>query len=298
MNLKGVSFVLGGVLATTTLAVGADISGSVVFQSELTGPASLTVVDAAQNKFEAKLTQNGEFMLTGIAPGDVAVTIKVGRQVFDIPRMRVESGRNDVTLYYPQTMDLEARSKGAETTYTRGSQLLQAGEYAEAISQLTLSLTFDTAQSPTWGAMALCYVGLGRLEDAVFCGRMAVRFDPEESSYWNNLGSTYYRMKRFEDAVAMYERAAALNASGAGLYFSNAAAAYYALNRNSEAIEAYEKATRVEGCPPGSWFHLGSLLARTGQIARAASALREYLAKQPTGQYAESAKRLLSQLER
>jgi tetratricopeptide (TPR) repeat protein len=298
MKLKGVSFVLGGVLATTALAVGADISGSVIFQTELAGAASLTVVDSAQNKFEVKLAQSGEFLLTGVATGDAAVSIKVGRQIFEIPRMRVEAGKNEVILYYPQTMDLEARSKGAEATYSRGSQLLQAGEYAEAISQLTLSLTFDTAQSPTWGAMALCYVGLGRLDDAVFCGQMAIRFDPEESSYWNNLGSTYYRMKRFEEAIAMYERAASLNAAGAGLYFSNAAAAYYALNRTSEAIAAYEKATRVEGCPPGSWFHLGSLLARTGENAKAAVALKEYLAKQPTGQFSESAKRLLSQIER
>ncbi len=293
MKNKGFFTLASLTYTLTSSALAADINGTIIFSTDIGKSASIVLLDAANTKHEAKLAQEGGFAFNRVAVGDSSITIKVGRQVFEIPRMWIDEGTNEITLYYPTDMTPDVRAAGAEAGHRRGSQLLQAGEYAEAISQLTLALTHDTAQSPTWGSMALCYVGLGRLEDAVFCGKMAIRFDPTESSYWNNLGSTYYRMRRFSEAVTLYERAADLNPAGSGLYYSNAGAAHFAMDNTAAAISAYEKAVKAEGCPPGSWFHLGSLLARTGENAPAASALREYLSRQPTGQYAESAKRML-----
>lgn len=293
MKSKGAVILAAVALAGSALASTARLRGQVVFPNQTADGVTLTILDASGNKFVANLAATGEFDIGGVSSGQAAVSIRRGRQVFDIPRIQLHDGVNDVTLYFPSDLSLEARSDGAMEGYRQGIALLERGEYARAVDTLTEALRHDTAQAATWGALALAHIGANRLEDAVFCSKMASRFDPDEASFVNNLGGAYYRMRRYDEAAQMYERAASINPVGSGLYLSNAGSAYFAMGNLPRAVSAYERATQVSGCPNNTFFYLGYLLFRTGETERAAQALREYMSRDPNGTYVGSARRMM-----
>jgi len=237
------------------------------------------------------------FEFTGVTPGTYRIRIKKEKEEFVIPNIFIEEGKNEIDLYYPPGLNTEERTTGLKKAFEAGQKALNEGDYDEAANHFRNALAWDTAQAPLWASFALTLVGAKKYDEALHAWKMAIRFDPEEASYWNNYGSTLFRMGRYEEAPPYFVKAAELNPDGKGIFLSNAGAAWLALGRENEAISAYEKAVDDPNVLPETFYHLGSLLFKTGRKKEASKHLKKYLETAPNGIHSTSAERLLRQIE-
>jgi tetratricopeptide (TPR) repeat protein len=301
-----------------------------------------------------KTNNKGEYFSLGIDPGKYNVAlIKDGKQLYNFQNFPV--GLEEVTLDFdlqkeqakqaagagmsPEELkkheeEIAKQQKESNTVKALNEKLAaakassDAGNFDDAIAQLTQATQMDPSRDLIWFKLAEAYRNSAlkqtdndekkkRMEQAVEDDQKAIdikkaAYDaattkkPEDAktlaAYYNNLGDAAGRAGKVDDAVKAYDSAAAINPEGAAGYYFNQGAVLVNAGRNDDAIVAFDKSIAADPNRADSYYQKGvSLLGKaktdaSGKVIPApgtAEAFNKYLQLEPTGPYAEPAKSML-----
>jgi tetratricopeptide (TPR) repeat protein len=210
------------------------------------------------------------------------------------------------------------------------STAAKAGDYDTAIGILTEATNIDATRDVLWAQLADAYRGSAlkqtdpaektrRLQEAITDYQKAVdikqkaidastKKDPQDTqrlaAYYNNLGEACGKAGKVDDAVKAYNQAAQLNPEGAAGYYYNEGAVLTNSGKVDDAIAAFDKCIAADPNRADAYYQKGvnmigkATLQGDKMVAPqgTAEAFQKYLELQPTGQYADVAKQMLTSI--
>jgi tetratricopeptide (TPR) repeat protein len=207
---------------------------------------------------------------------------------------------------------------------------MKAGDFDSAVTTLTDATQMDATRDVLWALLGDAYRGSAlkqtdsaekskRLLEAVDDYQKAIdikqkaietgtKKDPDDAKrlaeYYNHLGDVAARSGKLEEGVKAYNQAAQLYPEGAASYYYNAGAVLTNAGKIDDAIAAFDKCIAVDPTKADAYYQKGVNLIGKATLqgdkmvapAGTAEAFNKYLELQPTGQYADVAKQMLSSI--
>ena len=133
------------------------------------------------------------------------------------------------------------------------------------------------------------------VELAVEAYRKALELNPAAAGALVNLGTIYFRQKNFVEAEKHYVQAVVAD-PGYPLAEFNLGNLYDEQGRVKDAAEHYNRALELNSSYADAHFNLALLAERSGEPLKAVSHWKTYLKLDPTGNWAEIARRQLDRL--
>lgn len=185
--------------------------------------------------------------------------------------------------------------------------------YSAAVEGFNKAGELSPKEFAVWANMATAYEGLAKTKtgpdaDAALgkAGEAyvkALEIKPDDAGVHNNYGLLLVKLKKLDDAKSEIVKAATLDPTGAGKYYFNLGAIMVNTGQNDAALDAFQKAVAADPNYANAWYYIGNVLSnkltmdKDGKAVAPAGmqeALEKYLTLQPTGQFAEAAKGLLT----
>jgi tetratricopeptide (TPR) repeat protein len=101
----------------------------------------------------------------------------------------------------------QGKTTGADDLLESGSAHLEAGEYAEAISELEAVVETDPGNSEAHFFLGQAYNRTGDLSKAVDEFNTVLALDPDNAAAYHNLGATYFQLGEPNRAIAALQTA-------------------------------------------------------------------------------------------
>jgi Tfp pilus assembly protein PilF len=206
-----------------------------------------------------------------------------------------------------------AKNKALQDAFNTGMTALNAKEFPAAVESLNKAAELSPKEFAVWANLASAYEGMAKTKtgadadaDLAKAGESyakALEIKPDDAGVHNNYGLLFVKMKKLEEAKAEIVKAATLDPPGAGKYYFNLGAIMVNSGQNDAALDAFQKAVAADPNYANAWYYIGNVLSgkmtmdKDGKPIPPAGmqeALEKYLALQPTGQFADAAKGLLS----
>jgi tetratricopeptide (TPR) repeat protein len=208
------------------------------------------------------------------------------------------------------------RNKALNDAFNAGMAAKQARQWEVAIENFQKAAEIDPQQHVVWANLAESYMNLAdtkrgpEQEDAIAKSLEAwekvVSMMPNDPAYHNNYGLALAKAKKFAEATAELEKAAAIDPAGAGKYYYNLGAVLVNTGQLEEAGQAFKKAIEADPNYAPAQYQYGVYLVSKatttpdGQVVPppgTKEAFEKYLALEPNGPFAESAKGMLQTLQ-
>jgi tetratricopeptide (TPR) repeat protein len=208
------------------------------------------------------------------------------------------------------------KNKELNDSFNAGLSAMQAKDYDTAITNLTKASELDPKQVAVWAQLADAYVGsaskkTGPEFDATMAKGIesygkALELNPADAATHNNFALALAKAKKFPEMQAELQKAAELDPSKAGQYYYNLGALLVNAGQAEPAGAAFKKAIELDPNHADSYYQYGVYLvgkasfATDGKvipIAGTVEAFQKYLQLAPTGQFAESAKGMLTSMD-
>ncbi len=125
--------------------------------------------------------------------------------------------------------------------------------------------------------------------------KLAIGSDPEKTSGYKALGYFYINQKKFDKAVAQFKKYVELEPKNPDAYDSYGDA-LFAQEKYDEAIEKYNTALWLDKTFSSSIYQLGACYEKKGLRSKAVETYQWYLSVEPSGRYAESARKKIKEL--
>jgi Tfp pilus assembly protein PilF len=206
-----------------------------------------------------------------------------------------------------------AKNKALQDAFNTGMTALNAKDFPAAVEGLNKASELSPKEFAVWANMATAYEGLAKTktgdEATVALGKAgeayskALEIKPEDAGVHNNYGLLLVKTKKIDEAKAEIVKAATLDPPGAGKYYFNLGAIMVNNGQNEAALDAFQKAVAADPNYANAWYYIGNVLSGKMTMDKDGKpvppegmvpALEKYLALQPTGQFADAAKGLLS----
>ncbi len=282
-------------------------------------------------KYKITLINNGQplFNLT-----NVPVTTEKQENVFDIDlqkeRAMAASGassnggkgqpKGQPQISEEEKKKIEAQQKEQMTVKTLNEKLAQAaqaqtaGNYDQGIQILTQATQMDPTRDLLWAKLGDAYRLAGTKQtdraqqtqdytQAADAYQKAVQLKPS-AEYYNNLGDALGKAGKSDEAIKAYNTAAQMDPTKAGLYYFNLGAVLTNSGKIDDAIQAFDKAIAADPTRADAYYWKGVNLLGKAKLEGnkmvaplgTAEAFNKYLELQPTGQFAEPAKQMLTSM--
>jgi tetratricopeptide (TPR) repeat protein len=267
--------------------------------------------DGINRKYEVKTNKRGEFIQIGLAPGNYKITASFeGLGEMSQP-IRVRLGdpmKLEFKLGASAGMTKEDAAKAAtlKAVFEEGVALSKDGKYDEAIAK------FTDASGMVPGCYD-CFYNIGfnhsqkkeyDLAEAAFLKAIEMKANYVEA--YNGLATVYNAQKKFDKALEASEKAAALaGAAGPGAGSGGGVDAEYnqgviAWNAGKipEAAEHFQKVIFIKPDHADAHYQLGMAFVNQNKLAEAVPMFEKYLQLAPDGQFAATAKGVLSSIKK
>jgi tetratricopeptide (TPR) repeat protein len=273
-------------------------------------------LDGGSRRFEVKTNKKGEYIQIGLQPGDYNVTAKKG-DLTDLQQKHIgldmvelnftlKPGSAAAGMSDEEREKANARATAVNTAFKEGVTLSNDGKYDEAIAKFNEVV----AEVPK---CVECYTNIGAMygmkkdygpaEEAY---KKAIELDPNSAEAYRGLSNIYNAQKKFDQAAeasaqAMKLDSAAGGAAGGG---GNANALFnqgvilWNAGKIADAKEQFTQAVKIDPSLAEAHYWLGMANLNEGKLPEAATSFEEYLKLAPTGQYADQAKGVLSQIKK
>jgi Flp pilus assembly protein TadD len=185
-----------------------------------------------------------------------------------------------------------AKADPAIEAYNVGAGLSNSGDSAGAMAKFEEAVTLKPDLTAGWMALAKVAVKEKRYQRAVEAAKKALEIDDEDGDMWTALYTSYVALGDKANA-AIAEKKLPANASK----LFNDAARLINEGKDNEAQASLERAVAVDEKFAVAWYELGMVHVRAGRSAEAKEALSKYLALEPNGKDAPTAKEMLSYLK-
>jgi len=208
------------------------------------------------------------------------------------------------------------KNKELNDAFTAGLAANQAKDYDTAITNLVKASELDPKQVAVWAQLADSYVGsASKKTGAEFDATMAkgieaynkaIELNPADAATHNNFALALAKAKKFPEMQAELQKAAELDPPKAGQYYYNLGALLVNAGQSEPAGAAFKKAIELDPNHADSYYQYGVYLVGKASFAAdgkvtpipgTAEAFQKYLQLAPTGQFAESAKGMLSSMD-
>jgi tetratricopeptide (TPR) repeat protein len=208
------------------------------------------------------------------------------------------------------------KNKELNDAFSAGLAAVQAKDYDTAITNLTKASELDPKQVAVWAQLADAYVGAaGKKTGPEFDATMAkgieafgkaLELNPADAATHNNFALALAKAKKFPEMQAELQKAAELDPPKAGQYYYNLGALLVNAGQAEPAGAAFKKAIELDPNHADSYYQYGVYLVGKASFAAdgkvtpvpgTVDAFQKYLQLAPTGQFADSAKGMLSSMD-
>jgi tetratricopeptide (TPR) repeat protein len=167
---------------------------------------------------------------------------------------------------FARALEIDTRFGGA--WYNRGSAFSSLGRHEEALTCYTQALDIDPQLFDAWERKAHALALLGRHEEAVTCFTKALELAPQSIGCWNNKGKTLEALGRLDEAIPCFTKALDIDPSRAVIW-DNKGVALRGLGQHQEALACASRALEIEPGNPYFWSNKGAALRELGQLEEA-----------------------------
>jgi tetratricopeptide (TPR) repeat protein len=318
------AFVLGLVAtAAPGYAQTGQIKGKIVDASgkPIEG-ASVTIEgsDSGGRKFTVKTNKNGEYIQIGLQPGQYKVTATKDAMTQTLEqRISLDMAEVNFTLRPgaaggggnispEERKKAEAKNAAIKTAFDEGVTLSNAGKNDEAIAKFTEVAGMLPKCAECYANIGANYANKKDWAQAETAYKKAIEQDPNSADAFNGLANVYNAQKKFDQAAEASAQAMKLSsAPGAGGAAGGGASASALFNQGvilwnagkiADAKKQFEDAVKLDPKLADAHYWLGMANLNEGKMPDAAGHFDEYLKLAPTGQYAEQAKGILTQIKK
>jgi tetratricopeptide (TPR) repeat protein len=200
-------------------------------------------------------------------------------------------------------------------SFNAGMEAMTAGKFEEAVAAFTKAAESDPAQVAVWSQLGEANSKLAKgktgaefdaaIGKAVEAYAKAIELKPDDPGTHNNYALVLASAKKYPEMQAEFKKAAELDPTNGGKYYYNLGALLINSGKNDEAGEAFKKAIEITPNFADAYFQYGVMLVSKAQIgadgkvtpvAGTVEAFNKYLELAPNGQFAQSAKDMLTTL--
>jgi len=277
----------------------------------------------ASGKYKVTLLQDGKeiYSLNG-----VPVSLQQDENTIDID-LKKEAGAPQQGLSEEQKKAMQEQQEKAQKEATNVKSLndklagaraaMQANNFDQAAQLMTEASQIDPTRDLIWFTLGDAYRGKAKsvektdrpaakesYDQAITAYEKAISLKPT-AAYYNNIAEVYGKAGRMDDAIKAYNQAATLDPPGAGMYYFNLGAVLTNSGRVDDAIEAFKKTVVADPTKADAYYWMGvnlvgkATLDKSGKVIPVdgtADAFNKYLELQPTGNYAQAAKDMLTSI--
>jgi TolA-binding protein len=262
--------------------------------------------DGMNRRFKVKTNKKGEFMQIGLPPGQWAVSATKQGVGTATQETRVSIGDTatvDLTLSNAAARSKEEQEKVAaqRKVFDEGVAASQAGNHDVAIAKFTEALGADAGCYACHFNIGLAYTAKKDFAKAEESFLSASKANPDSPEPYNQLASLYNQQKQFEKAAAMATEAGKRGGGAGGgspESLFNQGVVLWNASKVAEAKAQFEAAVKAKPDYADAHYWIGMATLNQGNMADAAKSFEQYLKYAPSGQYAEQAKGILSQIKK
>ncbi len=207
-------------------------------------------------------------------------------------------------------------NKELNDAFSAGMAAVQAKDFDAAVVSFAKASELDPKQVAVWAQLADAYVSAAAkktgpefdaaMGKGIEAYGKALELNPGDAATHNNYALALGKAKKFPEMQAELKKAAELDPTKAGQYYYNLGAMLVNAGQSEPAGEAFKKAIELDPNHADSYYQLGVYLVskasfaadgKVTPVAGTVEAFQKYLSLAPTGQFAESAKGMLSSMD-
>ncbi len=205
--------------------------------------------------------------------------------------------------------------KELNDAFNAGMDAAKANDWPRAVESFTKASTLDPTQIAVWSQLAEAYIKLSGtktgadadadLQKGLEAYQKALELKPDDAATHNNYALALAKAKKYPEMQAELKKAADLDPTNGGKYYYNLGAVLVNTGQNDAAADAFKHAYELTPTYADAYYQYGVMLVSKAQIAAdgkvtpapgTVEALQKYLELAPTGQFAQSAKDMLTTL--
>jgi tetratricopeptide (TPR) repeat protein len=225
------------------------------------------------------------FSAPGYAPYEETMKLKLGEpNIRDIELRKLGEAA-------PGTAPVDIKDPAVDA-YNEGAVLANAGDTAGAIAKFEQAVAAKPDLTAGWMALAKSAVKAKQWDKAIDAAKKALEVDDEDGGMWQALFQAY-TAKGDKANAAIAEKKLPANAST----LFNQAARLINEGKDAEAEKALKQAVSVDEKFAVAWYELGMVYVRTSKNAEARDAFTKYLALDPNGKDASTAKEMMNYIK-
>jgi tetratricopeptide (TPR) repeat protein len=147
-------------------------------------------------------------------------------------------------LTLPAQGRAQAGNNAAVEAYNRGTDLLNARRYREAIPHFDEAIRLNPRYAQAYHNRGVAYRNLGQHQRAIQDYDQAIRLNPRYAEAYNNRGLAYENLGQHQRAIQDYDEAIRINSRLVEPYH-NRGTAYHSLGQYQRAIQDYDQAIAI-----------------------------------------------------
>jgi tetratricopeptide (TPR) repeat protein len=317
------AFVLGlAVIAVPSYAQTGQVKGKVVDASGKPIEGAVVTIegsDSGGRKFTVKTNKNGDYIQIGLQPGQYKITAvkdqltqssdkRIGLDMVEV-NFALKPGGNAGNMSDEDRKKAAAKTAAIKTAFDEGVTLSNAGKNDEAIAKFNEVLGQVPKCVECYSNIGANYAQKKDWTQAEASYKKAIELDPNSADAYNGLANVYNAQKKFDQAAeasaqAMKLASAAGAAGGAAGGGASASAMFnqgvilWNAGKIADAKKQFEDAVKADPKLADAHYWLGMANLNEGKMPDAATHFDDYLKLAPTGQYAEQAKGILTQIKK
>ena len=293
----------GQVKGRVTDAKGQPVEGAVI---------TIEATDGMGRAFKLKTNRRGEYIQIGLQPGQYKISAQKDN-LSDSRQQRISLDVAEVNLTLTpgggggeasadERKKAEARIAAVKANFEAGVQASNAGNFDEAIAKFNAVLAEAPKCVECYTNIAAVHMRKKEYDQAEAVYKKAIEIDPSSYQAYSGLANLYNTQKKFDQAAEASAQAQKLGAAAPGgasasSVFNQGVIAWNA-SKIADAKKAFEEAVKLDPKLADAHYWLGMANLNEGKMPDAAKSFEEYLKLAPTGQYAEQAKGILTQIKK
>ena len=222
----------------------------------------------------------------GYAPYEETMKLKLGEP--NLRDIELQSAAAAASVNVP----MDAKGDPAVEAYNEGATLANSGDLKGAIAKFEAALAAKPDLTAAWMALAKISAKDSQWQKAIDAAKKGLEIDDEDAGMWTVLYQAYTALGDKANALVAEKK---LPANATALF--NQAARLINEGKDADAEKVLKQAVGVDDQYAIAWYELGMVYVRTGKNADAREAFNKYLALEPNGKDAATAKEMLNYIK-
>lgn len=311
-------------IAVPASAQSGQVKGKVVdAKGQPVEGAKITIANTEMSgrKLETKTNKKGEYIQIGLQPGKYVITAEKDslkdEKTIDIHLDMAElnftlapgqAGGGGAPMSKEEAAKQQAKVAAIRKSFDEAVALSNENKNEEAIAKFNEVATSVPKCAECYANIGTVYARMKEWDKAEAAFRQAIEAKPDFGEAYSGLANVLNAEKKFDEASQASAQAMKLMGGGAGgaagagggsaSAVFNQGVILWNSGKIPEAKTQFEQAVKMDPNLADAHYWLGMAYVNEGKLPDAVPHFEEYLKLAPTGQYAEQAKGILSQIKK